>query len=300
MRLDPTTDLAGRLPPTPTGVLSSTALRSAGFTDYDIRLAARLGLVQPVRRGWYRTANANREVLRAIAAGGALSGVHALVPFGAWIAPKPPRLQIVQHRRDRRYRDAPDNLVGHDGRGITRLETPFGLAPWRIALHHTIRAASLEDAVAAVDGLLFAGQRPAMHPEHIDPELLLSHLGTTTAGRWVRAWSNRRSESIIETYPRVRFLKRGWSVEVQRPLSSDERLDLVVNGIVGLELDGRRHAEPGQYVRDHAKAARAALEGLIPLRFSFSQVIYEWDLVEAAVEQMVEIGRAARMRAADR
>lgn len=261
----------------PTGVVQVRWLLLQGVSRADVARARRQGLIRTIRRGWVQTVPApDPHVLRAVSLGGLLSGPHALSRWGGRIPPDAyGHIVQVSHTAPIRR----ERLHTHYVHRAAMPEAPFGVVPWQQALQHTLKRLELADAVAVVDGLLHTARNsklPAISALREDQ--IRAELSNTPNGRQVLAFSDADSESIIESFPRVRLRILGYDVKIQVRLPSRERLDLLIEGVVSLEADGRGHAEPGRYVKDHAKAARSARLGIIPLRFTFAQIIYDWDL----------------------
>jgi very-short-patch-repair endonuclease len=75
-------------------------------------------------------------------------------------------------------------------------------------------------------------------------------------------------------------------------LPSIGRVDLVVGDRLIIELDGREHHSGGDaFALDRRRDAMAAAQGFRILRFSYAQVVHEWDSVEAAVLAVVQSGQ---------
>lgn len=275
----------------PTGVVTPAWLDQHGADRAVISRALRRGMLRQLRRGWYATPEADPDVVRAIRFGGALSGPHALRRHGAWVPPGA-QLQIVRFShhptRGSLLAQAHNARVQEEYGRAMRAVAPFGVAPWRMALQHCVRTLDLPDAVVVADGMLHAARAQTLAPhDHLDEQLIREALQATARGRKIESLTDANSESIIESYPRVWLTLRGYRVKIQFRLHSNERVDIVIEDIIALELDGRHHGDPLQYLKDHAKAARTAIAGLIPLRFSYQQVIEHWDLVLEAIETLL-------------
>ncbi|MGJ8722770.1 MAG: hypothetical protein ACSHW9_13105 [Salinibacterium amurskyense] len=137
------------------------------------------------------------------------------------------------------------------------------------ALKRTILDESLETAVAAVDWALHTGRIDGFDFERL---ILSLPLGK----RKIRSWIDARCESLPESLARTRLRLRGHRVEIQIPVGL-KRIDLVVNGIVGLEIDGRQfHAHT--FEEDHLKAIEITIAGFHALSISARMVFTQWEL----------------------
>ncbi|MCD7102217.1 hypothetical protein [Pseudoclavibacter sp. 13-3] len=224
-------------------------------------------------------------MLRAVSLGGVLSGPHALARWGGRIPPDAyGHIVQVGHTAPIKRERLHTHYVHH----AAMPAAPFGIVPWQQALRHALGRLEIVEAVAVVDGLLHTARSRKLPPASaLREDEIRSELMRSSLGRQVLALSDADSESIIESYPRVRLRLLGYDVKIQVRLPSLERLDLLIEEIISLEADGRGHAEPGRYVKDHAKAARSAQTGVIPLRFTFAQIIYHWDLVLSSIEALL-------------
>ncbi len=93
-----------------------------------------------------------------------------------------------------------------------------------------------------------------------------------------------RSESIIESLTRFRCHGLGLSVRIQVKLAPGLRVDFVIGRRLVVEVDGREHhSDPAAFERDRIRDARLTALGYRVLRFSYSQVMYHWPSVEAAI-----------------
>lgn len=62
------------------------------------------------------------------------------------------------------------------------------------------------------------------------------------------------------------------------------RIDLVVDGWLATELDGRAtHAQQAAFTRDRRRSALLQQHGYTVLHFSYAQVVYDWPLVAETI-----------------
>jgi hypothetical protein len=159
----------------------------------------------------------------------------------------------------------------------------------RDALVRAVLEESFEIAVALLDW--------ALHEGRITRRDLGEIAGRLPAdARGVVDWVDPDSESILESVVRVRLRQAGFSVTSQVPNGFGERTDLVVEGVLGIETDGRRwHAQ--RFDRDAVKDLRIYVAGKIPMHLSYAVVRHDWDQVVAAVAAAVALHRrGARCR----
>ena len=90
-----------------------------------------------------------------------------------------------------------------------------------------------------------------------------------------------RCESGIESIARYLLQLLGLRVEVQVQIDGVGRVDLLVEGRLIVEIDGRRwHPD---FERDRRRDTSAAIGRYRTLRFTWKQVLYDWPRVQAAV-----------------
>ncbi len=89
-----------------------------------------------------------------------------------------------------------------------------------------------------------------------------------------------RSEEGIESIARYRLAEAGITAEPQVVVPNVGRVDLLINGWLALELDGRRtHAQEKAFSKDRRRTALLHQDGLSVLHFSYDHVVYDWPLV---------------------
>lgn len=97
-----------------------------------------------------------------------------------------------------------------------------------------------------------------------------------------------RSESPGETYARLALVAAGFEVELQVRFARDLRVDLVVEGKVVIEVDGRaHHASPEDFRRDHERDRRLALLDLPVARFTVAEILLSPDVVPRHVAKVL-------------
>lgn len=93
-----------------------------------------------------------------------------------------------------------------------------------------------------------------------------------------------RCESGVESVARYRLQRAGLRVEVQVPIPRVGRVDLLVEGRLIVELDGRAwHDDEQAFARDRRRGAAATIGRYRTERFDYRQVFFEWLSVEAAI-----------------
>ncbi|NYD68545.1 endonuclease domain-containing protein [Agromyces atrinae] len=100
-----------------------------------------------------------------------------------------------------------------------------------------------------------------------------------------------RADSGIESLPRVRLARLGIEMVPQVKIDG-HRVDGLVGERLVLQFDGfGPHSSRHQRNKDLAEDARLTSRGYTVLRFSYDQVIRDWEWVESEVLRAVEHGR---------
>lgn len=93
-----------------------------------------------------------------------------------------------------------------------------------------------------------------------------------------------RAESGTETITRYFLRRLGLRVEVLVPIDGLGTVDLLVEGRLIVELDGKEFHDPTDaFENDRRRDLVAAAHRYRSLRFTWSQVLFTWDEVERAI-----------------
>jgi very-short-patch-repair endonuclease len=151
------------------------------------------------------------------------------------------------------------------------------MVPVLLVLEHVLHCVSPQWAIAVLDSGL--NQR-LVRADGLSAVAgaLPRHLASVVAP------ADGRAESGVESIARYLLVLLGLYVEVQVVIDGVGRVDLLVEGRLILELDGRAwHDDPSAFARDRRRDAAAAIGRYRVLRFDYRQVLLEWPTVEAAV-----------------
>lgn len=259
------------------GYARRSQLVGRGASDRELAQAVRSGCLSRVRQGWYTTRPLSSPESRALRIGGRLTGLSAIATWGGWVL-SAPVLHVSVPDNAARLRPTGKRVCLHwdcAAVGSRGTVTSVGLAD---ALARVIVDEVREVAVAALDWALHTGRL-----DPIDFERML--LGLPRELRGVRDDVDATCESLPESLGRTRLRRAGHRVRSQVPLGT-ERIDLVIDDLVGLETDGDEfHRE--RFERDRRKDIAMARSGLLPLRVPARMVFHEWPTVEAAIDQLL-------------
>lgn len=271
----------------PFGVCTKAALVRAGMSRWQISEMYAEGSLIRLRPGWYAEQHADEAVRQAVHDGGVLSGLHRLrlLSRDVWLPPHAQRHMFAQqsHR-------CPGWQLHRKPR-LSSAETQFGVVPPWIALRHGLTRQSLEQSVAVVDSLARVCAAPirsrAQRPLSLTTDELFGELARTPYGRRIIRFSDSSAESGLESITRVLLTLAGHRVATQVVVARNQRIDLVVDGILAIEVDGRTHDERRRTLQDRAKEADIRAAGYQVVRYSYQQIMHNWPGVYADILRML-------------
>lgn len=283
------------------GFAQKQELVALGATDYALTRAVRSGAVYRARQGWYTISSPGRSDFQAVRTGGRLTGLSAVRAMGGWVLERQGTLHVSVLRNSARLRSPSSRrvpLTRHRKHGVRvhwddlevsrrGTKTVVDLVD---ALVRVIMDEDFEAAVAAIDWALHSG----LLDEH-GLEDVLSLVPPRL--REIQDWVDSRCESLPESLARTRLRQAGHRVRSQVPVGVGERIDLVVDGIVGLETDGKEFHRD-RFLQDRRKDVTMTLENYHSLRIPAIMVFTEWPVVLAAIEYAIRARVNGVVRAA--
>jgi very-short-patch-repair endonuclease len=280
-------------------------LERLGKSKRQISGARSGGVLIPVRKGHFASAVASTDVVRCARVGGVATATTGARALGLWTPPdgvpgsriardsfgrlvKPPqRLQVAVAGTAARLRDPDDasQRLTPSPAVVVHWTEPGALAgsmPTRIAspvlvVQHAFMSLPPERALAILDS--------ALHQRFLrTADLHLIAAGLPGHLRPVVLAADGKAESGTETI--VRFLLRllGLRVEPQAEIAGLGQVDLLVEGRLIIECDGREwHDDERAFEEDRRRDLVGATARYRTLRFSWYRVLFRWPEVEAAV-----------------
>ncbi|WP_336632474.1 MULTISPECIES: type IV toxin-antitoxin system AbiEi family antitoxin domain-containing protein [unclassified Microbacterium] len=266
------------------GVVRTRTLRLAGATRGDLRRAVASDAVVRVREGVYATPRTHPLVHAAAAHGGELACVSALRRRGVWVLDDAdlhvwvgPHGRTFDHDGCRCVTHRDDGVAAFGEVGVTR-----ALVQVASCLGDEAFFAAFESAWRL--GLLGATERAEVRAS-LRPRQ-----------RWLVDIARGDADSGLESILRLRLLRLGITVTRQVRIPTVGCVDVVIDGVLILEADGRAgHAREAERHKDLVRDARAAALGFETLRFDYALILHDWPLVRDAV-----LARLARIRRAGR
>lgn len=276
-------------------------LLERGRSPRDIRRAVERGQLLIVRRGLLALPATSPLLLRAARVGGVATSVTAAAAAGLWTPPdRPPgtaplrphrpehdRLHVAFRRTTSRLHDPDDGSrpLGRTAAVVTHRTdpsivddaAPFGAAPGTTMLEHAFRSLPPEHALAILDSTL--------HHRFLRREDLPALAARLPARlRPIVLAADGRADSGIETIVRHLLRLAGLRVDVHPVLAGIGEVDLLVEGRLVIETDGREwHDDEEAFERDRRRDLVAASTRYRTLRLTWRQVLFDWPAVEAAV-----------------
>lgn len=239
---------------------------------------------QRLRPGWFARSDATEEERRAATAGGRISCISLLAESGVFRPPdKRLHLAIAPSGRAR-IGAMGDEIVAHWSQRVTEPTRSLVRVGPREALGHALLCQPADMAVAVVDS--------ALH-NHLLTRAAVDAVFVTMPRRIqrLRACIDRRSESGIESLTRFRLALAGIECTPQVVIDRVGRVDLLIDGWLIIELDGREsHDSDDAFAVDRVRDVESTVDGYAVLRFRYAQVVYDWAYVEAKIRARLSRG----------
>ncbi len=265
-------------------------LRNLGFGRKRVDSALRSGAIERIRPGWVGTRSASQPAVIAVLNGARLTAATALRLQGVWagtdarihvqVPPNAhrvwqrPRIPLAEFVAD------PFSTGGTITHWTSTSATPPDPPAWTVstadALVRFARYECDEQVAAAIESAFHLGRltrKGVSDVFHRLPRRLQPLRGRLTLG----------AGSGMETIARLRLEDAGFTVSEQVQIGPD-RVDLVINGWLVIELDGDRWHDP---VADRARTNRLIRADYRVLRFGYADVFSRWDETLATVRAMV-------------
>ena len=264
----------------------------------ELRSLVECGAATRVARGLYSLPGTSAAVVLARRASGLLTCASAASAIGLplLVPPTAVHLAVSGHSPAPRAGVVPRGSVLHWESGLTvPAEDRDIVAPVSIALLHALRCLPAREAIALVDAAL--NRRLTTVPELA---ALRPRAGKLVFDGLLRAVDGR-SQSIPETFARIALRAAGFAVEPQVLILGVGAVDLLVEELVAVELDGfAYHGDRAQFREDRRRDRALQLIGVPVLRFTYHDAVGAVDRLVAEVESLVRQLRGARRRPLDR
>lgn len=271
--------------------LRTRELVAGGMTRSQIAWAVGAGRLIRIRIGHYCLPGLDEATQQAVRVGGRLACVSELARLGVWVTEPPDAVHVhlpgnASRLRDpslmtRRF-DPSTGCVLHWGRTTSpdvgaRVSTVD-------AVFQAMSCQPLHDAIATVDSAMRKGlvRLADLRPHATEAELA------------ILARVDGRADSGLETLVREPLMEARLRVEPQYRIPGVADIDLLVEGWVAVELNGRSFHTGAAAPRDRRRDAIVASLGLTPLTFDYAQVVHDRISVIRAIAGAVVAHRNVR------
>lgn len=236
------------------GVARYRDLLGAGVTRSQLDAAVSAGEVLRPHRGVFALIDADPELLAVKCAGAELACISAARQLNLWILKRPSITHVsVNHGR------LPAGFMVH--RAATPLSVLDICAQCTRCLPELDALCILESAVVQ-KMVTLRGLRERLAG------------GRDATGRLIAKAVDPHSQSIIETVARYYLRLAGYSVQTQVYLVGVGRVDLFVEGLLAIELDGRKyHSGPEDFEEDRRRWNLLTVRGIPLLRVTYSLLV---------------------------
>ncbi|QTE28922.1 hypothetical protein [Pengzhenrongella sicca] len=260
-------------------------------------LLASGAVVRPAR-GVYALAGARAEVVVARRACALLTCASAASVMALPLLEQPAAVHLARpgHGSTPRPGVLPSGAVLHWDSGLSRTSSSGRsvLVSGSRALAHALGCLPAREAIALVDaavnrGLVSVGDVAAHRPR----------AGKVGFDRLLRAVDGR-SQSMPESFARLALQESGVHVEPQVWIAGVGHVDLLVEDLVAVELDGfAYHGDRRQFREDRRRDRILALTGVPVLRFAFEDTVFDTARLVTEVNALVRALRRAGRRPLD-
>jgi len=256
------------------GCSRRAVLLDEGVSERGLARAAAAGHVRRFGRGVYALPGADAAILAAVRCGGLLTCASGAGALGLSVLAPTRRVHIAT-RNNPVGLTAP--VVLHRGRSC-RYDGPLPVAGTLDCAAQALRCLPPMAALVIVDSALAA--------RRVTVAELYARLGTkgSAAARILLSLADASSDSPLETIARVLLRVHGLDVQMQVYLDGVGRVDLLVEGVLVVELDGfEHHSDRAHYRNDRRRANALTCMGLRLVRFTYEDVVHRPTWVVACV-----------------
>ena len=247
------------------------------MSAHALRQSKQRGEIAVVRQGWVASADADPQILGAVARGGVLTCVTAAERLGLWVpTPSPPHIAV---RPNAARVEVPAHVVVHWSKPIVP-RPPGAVVDELVNVLSVVAQCQLFETALVI-------WESAMNRRLIDSARLRG-LDLPATARAVLASARPFADSGLETifihrlrWLGLRMLPQAWII--------DRRVDLLIGDRLVIQIDGATHAGQ-QRTKDIAHDAQLMLHGYRVLRFSYEQVMERWHEVQALIMEAVAQG----------
>ncbi|MCB9440557.1 MAG: hypothetical protein H6523_09955 [Mycolicibacterium sp.] len=261
-----------------------------GVTRSALRQGLRNGRFTQVNHGWYAVGGAEPDAVEAVRRGGALSCLPALARHNVWIPPHHQKLHVRGgHRAHAAHPGRYCRQFGRPEPVLAAIDDPL------TALRHALRCLDPEGITVVCDSLLNTSLR-AMSGEPIAEILTPTEVESAFHGApgYIRRCldlCDARAASGTETMVRLRLRSKRVKVDLQVEIPEVGHVDLLAGDRLIIEADSLTyHLGPAAFRADRHRDQQAAHQGLLHMRLTYEDVVYEWRRTEEIILSAIRSG----------
>lgn len=252
------------------GVYSAAQLRDAGYTYAEIKKRVKSGTLKPIKRGWYRSADANETAIRAVQLGGRIGCLTGCQLHGLWVPEQHRRVPHVILPKNASVPPGKMHVQTHRYPGHT------GSVVWPVTdcLQQVLRNHDRETALVVMES--------AVHNQLISYEEgwgLIANLSESKQ-RLLKYFSDQ-AQSGSETRVRLELQRRRVPVKPQQYISGVGWVDLLVGRSWIIECDSKEHhSRADNYENDRRRDLLTEQLGYQTTRLSYRQIWRDWEVTK--------------------
>lgn len=258
------------------GVARRKDLVASGFSAWTMQSAVSLEKMRSVARGYYALAGASETDVFLATHQARRTCLSKAADLGLWVLKEPQQLHVAAAHG----RPVPGCVVHRVKGGQTLMHI----------LRQCVRCGSEVEALVVLESAVVLhkctiGQLREAAASHKDEGM-----------RRIVGLIDPQAMSLVETCGRYHLKSAGYNVQGQAYIRKAGHLDLLVDGVLGIETDGEKyHNTPEAWAEDLRRDTMYVLEGIWRLRIPASVVLYHPEVMLRWVEQaLVVIARGGQ------
>ncbi|MEJ3403443.1 DUF559 domain-containing protein [Rathayibacter sp. YIM 133350] len=268
------------------GVAGYRLLDDLGFDRRRIAREVANGGLDRIRSGWFATASAPLDLVRAVRVGGTLTGASVARICQLWT--------LADERLHVRVPSTASRLASPDDRG-----RPLDAIEHVVCVHYSSRPAALTAMDGIPDALveMFRCGDVRSAAVALDSALNKRLIGPADL-RWMRTHIPVRKQRVfdradagaqsgLETLVRLLLAAHNVRFRSQVWLEPAGRVDLLVGDRLVLELDGAEFHTGAAFEEDRRRDLALTMQGYLVVRLSYRMITYRWNEVAASILELI-------------
>ncbi len=258
------------------GVARTRELLAAGVRERDLARAVNAGMLNRPRAGIYALPGADPVLVRCAATNSRLTCLSAAEHYGLWTLRKPDKVHVL--RPDGTF--SSERAVVHRSSWVSGERNGWIASKADVVLHALGCLPELEALV-----LVESASRQGISLDFLRERLPGRR---NAAARRILDLVDVGSESLLETLARTHLRRAGFHVEPQVDIRGVGSMDLLVEGCVDVETDGKEHEAPRRRLKDYRRDNTAQSLGFAVARFGYAEIVRRPESMVRQVAALVE------------